>query len=137
MKTLIEVEKIIKNLADNINAPKNLLPSFDLPHGDGTPYIEIDNFGNYYFIISERGVECERKRSQNLDELLYWIFDSITFSIACDYEIRNRIEKQDFRRILFAKQEELLSILNKDWEEKKRKEHIFILRTNPFDDNKL
>ncbi len=134
MKTLTEVEKIVNLLADKIKAPKFLLPSFDFPLGDATPYIAVDNFGYYHFIISERGIETERKSSQDLDDLLYWIFDSVTFSMACDYELNNRLKGQDFRRILFAKQEELIAILNKDWEERKRKEHSLILRGNTFED---
>lgn len=35
---------------------------------------------------------------------------------------------------MFAKQEELLGILHKDWEERERKEHQSILKVNPFDD---
>lgn len=39
----------------------------------------------------------------------------MTFLMTCDYELRNRIENKSCRRIIFAKQKELLGLLNKDW----------------------
>ena len=85
-------------------------------------------------MISERGTEYERKITSDIDELMYWIFSVVTFSMACDYELNNRIEDKDSRRIMFAKQEELFGILNRDWQERERKEHKSILINNPFDD---
>lgn len=134
MKTLSEMQNLAKDLARRINAPTNLLPTFSSPIGDATPNIEVDNSGLYHFVISERGTEYERKITSDLNDLMYWIFSGVTFSLACDYELKNRVEDKDSRRIMFAKQEELLGILNKDWEERERKEHESILINNPFDD---
>ena len=133
-KTVNDIQNIVKQLAERINAPTYLLPTFSFPIGDATPNIEVDNLGLYNYVISERGDEYERKITSDLNDLLYWIFASVTFSMACDYELKNRIENKDFRRIMFAKQEELLGLLNKDWEEKEKKEHQSILYNNPFDD---
>lgn len=134
MKTLTEIQNIVNELAEKINAPNYLLPTFSSPIGDATPNIEIDSLGLYNYVISERGNEYERKITSDLNDLMYWIFASVTFSMACDYELKNRIENEDFRRIMFAKQEELLGLLNKDWEEKEKKEHQSILIISPFDD---
>ena len=133
-KTVTEIQNIVNQLAEKINAPSYLLPTFSSPVGDATPNIEIDNSGLYNYVISERGNEYERKLTSDLNDLLYWIFASVTFSMACDYELKNRIEEKDCRRIMFEKQEELLGILNKDWKEKEYKEHQNILKNNPFDD---
>ena len=134
MKTLTEMQNLAKDLASRINAPIHLLPTFSTPIGDATPNIEVDNSGLYHFVISERGTEYERKITSDIDELMYWIFSVVTFSMACDYELNNRIEDKDSRRIMFAKQEELFGILNRDWQERERKEHKSILINNPFDD---
>jgi hypothetical protein len=134
MKTLTEIQNSVSELAEKINAPTYLLPTFGSPIGDATPNIEVDNLGLYYFVISERGTEYERKTTSDLNDLMYWIFSGVTFSMACDYELKNRIEDKDSRRIIFAKQKELLGLLNKDWEERERKEHNSILINNPFDD---
>ena len=133
-KTVTEIQNIVNQLAEKINAPSNLLPTFSSPIGDATPNIEVDNLGLYNYVISERGNEFERKLTSDLNDLLYWIFSSVTFSMACDYELKNRIEEKDCRRIMFEKQEELLGILDKKWEEKERKEHQSILVNSPFDD---
>ena len=134
MKNLTEIQTLANELAKKINAPTYLLPTFSSPIGDATPNIEIDNAGLYNYVISERGNEYERKITPDLNDLLYWIFSSVTFSMASEYELKNRIEDKDSRRIMFEKQEELLGILNKDWEEKERKEHQSILVISPFDD---
>jgi hypothetical protein len=126
--TLIEIENTVKQLAEKINAPIMSLP------GNGGPYIEIDNLGLFNIVVSERGKEIKRKTTSDLNELLYWVFTYVTFEMACNYELKNRIEEKDCRRIMFAKQEELLGLLNKEWEEKEKKEHQSILNNNPFDD---
>lgn len=47
----------------------------------------------------------------NLDKLYYEIFKDITFSMAMQYELVHRQKGKDFRRILFAKAEELIGIM--------------------------
>jgi len=54
-----------------INAPADLLPGYGQLKYEAHPYIEVDNSGFMYFVISERGEENERKRTDNIDELLY------------------------------------------------------------------
>ena len=133
-KTLTEIQDIVNQLAEKINAPPYYLPTFSSPKGDATPNVEVDSSGLYNYVISERGTEYERRMTSDLNDLLYWIFASITFSMACDFELKNRVENKDFRRIMFAKQEELLGNLDKNWEERERKEHKSILVNSPFDD---
>ncbi len=136
MKSLTEIKNLVQDLASRINAPKNLLPTFSAPIGDATPNVEVGNSGLYHFVISERGTEYERKTTPDLDDLLYWIFSSVTFSMACDYELKHRIEGADSRRTIFARQQDLLGLLNKNWEARVREEHGSILKINPFDDMK-
>ena len=50
------------------------------------------------------------------------------------YELKNRIRNQDSRKIAFTKQEELLRVLNPEWSERKKEEHLEILKGHPFDD---
>ncbi|MDR0348690.1 MAG: immunity 63 family protein, partial [Tannerella sp.] len=58
----------------------------------------------------------------------------ITFSMSCDYELENRIEDKDSRRMIFDKQEELLGKLDETWKERKHGEYQQILKSYPFDD---
>lgn len=100
------------------------------------PNIKIDNSHFYNFIVVERGQELEKRITTNLDDLLYWIFELITFDLASKFELQNRIENSDFRKILFKKQEELLSFISVEWKAKKVIEHNEILKTYPFQDKK-
>lgn len=132
--TLDDIKIMVDELALKINAPTNLLPTYGQQTWDAHPYIEVDSLGFMLYIISERGHEYERKTTDKIDDLLYWIFENVTFSMACNYELKNRIEEKDCRRIMFDKQEQLLGQLNDNWRQKANSEHRSILITNPFDD---
>ena len=128
------IRKRVKELAGQINAPKNLLPTYGYSIDGAHPHIEIGKNGLLHYVVIERGHEFKRRTTDNLDELLYWIFSGVTFTMAGKFELENRIENKDFRRILFKKQEELLSILNESWGQKEHEEHLQILKSHPFDD---
>lgn len=132
--TLTELKIIADQLAAKINAPLDELPTFGPPTGDGTPNIEIDDQGLFHYVMSERGEEYDRMTTAELDEVLYWIFSDVSFKMAVNFERENRIETQDFRRLVYAKHIDLLVRLNKEWEHRGRKEHQTFLSNNPFDD---
>ncbi|MFD0939544.1 Imm63 family immunity protein [Pedobacter boryungensis] len=132
--SLNDIEEIVTELALKIHVPLNLLPSFGNQKWDAHPYIEVDNLGYMFYIISERGQEYERKGTNNIDDLLYWIFANVTFAMASDYELKNRIADKDSRRMMFQKQEELLGQLNDSWRQKENARHHSILESHPFDD---
>ncbi len=117
-----------------IDAPDDLLPTYGYSRDFGYPHIEVDANGLLHYVIVERGEELERKTTNELDELLYLIFASVTFSMAGKFEVKNRIEDKDSRRMMFAKQEELLCILSDAWRQKEKEEHQRILERCPFDD---
>lgn len=128
------IRKQVRELAKKIDAPANLLPTYKYSFGEALPLIEVDKQGKLHYVRIERGKEFERRTTENPDELLFWIFSGITASMAFKYELENRIEDKDCRRIAFDKQIELLSILNENWSEKKHEEHLQILKNHPFDD---
>src|SRR5262249_7660203 len=102
------------------------------PLGDGTPHIEVTDA--YYFVSSERGEEYERRRTTDLDELLYWIIAGLTSQRSWDYEVRHRIRGEDARRQAFAEQIELLAILSPAWAHRQKAEQAEILSRHPFRD---
>ena len=132
--TLSQVKALVEQLAVKINAPEKLLPTYGNSIDDGHPYIEIES-GILFYLAKERGIEVKRYVALDLDDLLYHIFKDIMFTMATNYELKNRIKGQDFRRILFAEQERLLGSLDKKWALKQHKEHESILADHPFDDN--
>lgn len=131
-----DIQNIVENLIKKLPYKVDLssFVTFGNQEDLAKPNIEIDGLQNLHFIIVERGNELERKITKNLDDLLYWIFDIITFRQALDYELQNRNENFDSRRIFFRKQEELLSLISIDWKEKKENEHKDILKHHPFRD---
>ncbi len=128
------IRKKVDELSLKINAPTHLLPTYGHVIGDATPCVEVDSNGFMFYVISERGQKFERRKTDKIDDLLYWIFASVTFSMSCDYELKNRIEDKNGRRIIFGKQEELLRQLDETWMEREQAENQCILKSFPFDD---
>jgi hypothetical protein len=133
-KSYQQLTTIIEELASKIDTPQNLLPTYKISDDGALPHIVIDESGLYHFIIVERGQEIEHRHTADLDELLYWVFAGITFSMACKHESRHRVRNQDFRKLLFQHQEQLLDLLSPQWKEKEVNEHARILEGAPFDD---
>jgi len=134
MKTLPQIEAEVDRRAALIGASgHDSLPTYGPTQDFACPHIEVDSRG-YHFVVVERGQEQSRFTTRDLDELLYKIFQCVTLSLACAYELANRIESQDFRRLLFQQQVELLSQLSPHWGEREADEHQRILREHPFDD---
>lgn len=128
---MIQIERI-KNIiydeAKKINAPDSVLPVYDI-NDFAIPYIEIDNDGNYNYIIRERGKEYERKIFKTEEKLLFEVFKNATSLMATNFELQNRIENQDCRILIFNKKEELLSLINQDWAIKERIRHQELLKS--------
>jgi hypothetical protein len=112
--SLKEIRNLVISAANKINAPKYYLPTFGVNEDFARPEIRVEKNG-YHYVILEKGQEIKHQVTKNLDELLYWTFKDITFEMACDYEVKNRIEGQDFRRLLFDKQLELINLINEEF----------------------
>jgi hypothetical protein len=132
--TYREIKKKVLELAFKIGVPANLLPYYRYSNGEQSPLIEVDKNGNFHYVKIERGKEFERKSTDNLDELLYWIFSDVTFWMAVKFELNNRIENQDNRRITFEQQEKLVGFISESWKQLIHNEHLRILENHPFDD---
>ena len=92
--------------------------------------------GKYHYVAMDRGRENKHYESENLKEILYFLSNDITFSLARQYELEHRIENQSFRRILFAKQLELLGKIDREYVLKCEQEIEAILKISPYRDNK-
>lgn len=108
-----KLRQTVEGLAQEIQAPADSLPTYGRRRDFGYPHIEVDQA--YHWVVTERGQEIKRRTTDNLDELLYIIFQSVTFSMALNVESRNRRKGEDFRRQLFDVQLSLLSRLRPEW----------------------
>jgi hypothetical protein len=134
MMTLSEIKAEVDRLAAQIDASGNVLPTYGHSEDGARPHIEVDARG-YHYVVVERGQELKRLTTNDPDELLFNVFESITFSLALKYELAHRIEHQDCRRILFQRQVELLSMLSPHWSQREALSHEQTLRQHPFDDH--
>lgn len=128
-----DIRKKIHSLGKKISIPNGRLNVFDTSPGDGRPHVSFDN-NQYNYVYAERGVEFSRKTSDKLNELLYWIMSDIIYSIAFQYELENRIEHRDGRRIIFQKVIQLMGELDPLWALKAQEEIDSILSKSPYND---
>lgn len=131
---LEKINIMVAGLAQRIDAPDNLLPTYGYTLDGAHPHVEADSNGEYAYVIVERGKELKREIAIDENDLLYKVFSDVSFSMAVAYEVKHRIKNEDARRQMFAKQEELLGILDPSWRERRSKEHETILRSYPFVD---
>ena len=104
------------------------------PQHDGGGHVEIVE-GQYHYVFTERGFENERRITHSEDDILYWLASTAVFSAAVDFEVKSRVPKQDFRRVLFAKEIDLLHSMDPQWADRKRSEIASILEEHPYDDS--
>jgi len=66
--------------------------------------------------------------------MLYWSFKDVTFDMATAYELENRNPTEDFRRIYFTKNIELMEILDINYAKWLKTELDEILEKHPYHD---
>lgn len=126
------LQKKMKKLGNIIGVPLEKYPNLEQSN-DAHPYIEIHG-NHFWFIIKERDIVCIKKEFNTMEELLFEVFDNITFSMAMDYELEHRIDGQDCRRLIFEHQLDLMGKLNVQWKDKLQKKIHTILLEHPYND---
>jgi len=135
MYQLSQIKAEVNKLAKLIGANQHQLPTYGRSRDLGYTHVEVDeNF--YHLVCVERGGELERNSTSDFNELLYLIFSDATFDIASNYEVKNRIENQDSRRLLFKKQIDLMYSINSKFGQKLETEITKVLDEHPFKDNR-
>lgn len=90
---------------------------------------------SYHYIFTEKGEITSHKISDDLFEISYWIFDDQVFKISLKYATNHKKNNQDFRRILFAKEMELLGLIGENYRRKCEITVEEILKVSPYNDN--
>jgi Immunity protein 63 len=121
------LETEMKKISNDLS----LLPEINNSNDFAKPFIEIDGLG-YNYVCRERGEEIFRKLPFDTDELLYEVFDNVTFELATKWEIKNRNENEDFRLRLFGKQVELMTTIKSDFGQKLNERLQRILKFGPL-----
>lgn len=136
---MFETDQLEKNIKQQINRE---LPNLDLEKinfsvgTDNSPegiYIFAQN-DIYHYVITERGKIRVHKELKSEEEVLWNVLDTVLFDVAMDYAIENRVQKKDFRRVLFAKEIDLYFKFGDDFGKRKIQEVNEILEKNPYCD---
>ena len=123
----------VERLAAVIDAPPEYLPTYGYSKDFARSHVEFRD-GRYHFVVGEGGRELERVSSVDPRDILYEVFEAITFTMAGDHEVRRRRPGEDSRRQLFAVQLQLLGLLSEEWRERTRAHLDEVLRLHPFSD---
>jgi len=128
--TLTNIQSRFEEIAAKLGTSATLPTK---PQPDGSPYAEhVD--GKYFYVISERGAEFERRETDDPIELLSWFVRSLTSSLALSWEVKNRVSYQDSRRLYFKKNLELLQGINESWAKQQQAYYDDVLKNYPFND---
>lgn len=133
MKNLNDIQKIITEIGEKIDAPKSLLTVFSSPQPDAAPYIKTDD-NQYLYIIEERGKKIKIQSTESFDLLIYWLVKDIVFYLSTEYELNNRQENKDSRRIIFEHELQLFRKINTKWSKRREEEIESTLSKAPYED---
>jgi len=132
---LSPIQTSYREYAERIGVPPERIQLNETPTDNGAAHIEYDG-SELCYVVTERGRELARRRTQKPDLLLYWLLSDLTHQLASSHAAKFRGQPEDFRRVLFAKQLELLATLKEEWRERRAEEIAVVLATNPYRDAK-
>ena len=100
----------------------------------GAPHVEFTG-GEYQYIVTERGLELERRSTAERREILYWMLYDLTFWMGVAFELKSRVEGPDVRRKIFAHQLELMNRADQQFAEQLESHIAETLSRHPFVDH--
>lgn len=100
---------------------------------DGSSHVEFAD-GEYHYITTERGLDLSHQVTSSRDEMLYWLVYDLTFWLSVQFELKNRVDGQDCRRIMFAHWQKLMDRAGWQMAERLKNDIARILSENPFID---
>ncbi|WP_348958752.1 Imm63 family immunity protein [Enterobacter cloacae complex sp. Mu1197] len=130
MKTIEELRNELLKIGEQLGGgtrPNHYFFIPDQSDGVATPYLEIHG-KEYHFIISERGLEIQRKVTLSDDEILYWFVESAVAGLASTYAAKHSSERE-YREVYFRKEYSLMLSIKPEWATRKRKEITQLLHS--------
>lgn len=117
----LRLEARVGELARTVGAASEQLPTFGWSRDGGYPHVECDG-DTMHWVVHERGTELQRRTTTDEDELLYWVFEAVTHTMASTWA-RGRIRPwQPYRVTLFKRQFRLLAELDPAWVTRRKHE---------------
>lgn len=122
--TLTRIRVAVERRATEIGAPSRWLPTFGYSIDSGYPYVLVADDGSLHYMVTDCGRVLRDDSTTDIDELLYWIFATITNRMATDRSRHpSTVDDPDGRRrAMFRHQLELLGSLHPSWTARMRHE---------------
>ena len=130
---LAALRERIQAAGRQLGAGEDKLPTWGTSDQTGRPHIEWDDAG-WHYVVCERGTEFERTTSADAGEIAFLACRDMAFEIACERDAADRSPGTDARRRIFARQLELMRLLDPAWEARERAEIDRILEEYPYED---
>ena len=130
MDRILQLKQSFKTVCDKLG---HEWPFYTSPRHDGSPHVEVSG-EELSYVVTERGSEFVRRTTTSQDDLLYWLASDMVFSLAGHYEFNHREPGRDSRRIMFARELELMGRISPTWRTRKEAEIMSILAQHPYHD---
>ncbi len=93
MLRLFEIENRVNELAQKINAPLNISPTYGYSEQTSRPHVEASQWA-YYYVAAQSGQEVSRYTKLDIDQLLYRFLPTLLFNfpLYMHRKIRLRIK---------------------------------------------
>jgi Immunity protein 63 len=108
------IKRRVDRLARLIDAPEQSLPTYGRSEDMARPHIEVAGH-HMSWVVVERGEEQERRATDDLDELLYWIFRSVISEMSSKFAAKHPVDGKEFRYPMFKRELELMGTLSPAW----------------------
>lgn len=130
------IKREVDRLARVVDAPERSLPTYGRSEDMARPHIEVAG-PHMSWVVVERGKEWERRTTDDLDELLYWIFRSVISEMSSKFAARHPVEGKEFRYPMFRKELELMGTLSPAWRSRLIAELGHLLREAGLSDDEV
>ena len=133
---LDSIKREVDRLARVVDAPERSLPTYGRSEDMARPHIEVAG-PHMSWVVVERGKEWERRTTDDLDELLYWIFRSVISEMSSKFAASHPVADKEFRYPMFRKELELMGTLSPAWRSRLIVELGHLLREAGLSDDEI
>lgn len=129
------VKKDLERINVDISKEKTIIFSETLGNHAPGDYYFANEEGYHAVSVGDRGQIEAETFYPNLEDVLFAIYDMITFRISVEYAKTNKKPGEDWRKCVFSKQLDLLRNIDEKYYTKGKNEINEILRKNPYNDS--